>query len=351
MLWSKLSALQNKRNYYRILCVQPDAAAEVIRGNYRAMLQTLRMHPDLGGEHGDAALLNEAYAMLRHPERRQRYDEALMARYGIEVIASGGASVERRSQQPRGSNNRNFYRLLQVQHDAPIELIEASYRTLSKSPGRLDPEIAVALTVLRDPALRARYDKVLHRLGHAHAREEALQSPMAMSPTREGSEGRPERGNAQAYTPLITAYCTFCKTPLPPTERTGTRWRSERRGSQTRCVECASPITRSTTRADHRPARSAVRKSAVESIAVHTHWPSEPRAAQLLDWSATGASLRLHRAGRLTLGQDIKLDGAGLAAIARVVRSDTRREFTTIAVDFITIAFTTNHGHFVSVSI
>ena len=84
--------MQNKRNYYRILCVQPDASVEVIRANYRAMLQTLRMHPDLGGEHADAALLNEAYATLRHADRRQRYDRELMARYGIEVIASGRAA-------------------------------------------------------------------------------------------------------------------------------------------------------------------------------------------------------------------------------------------------------------------
>lgn len=39
----------NRRNYYRILHVQPDAPLEIIRASYRAMMGPLKMHPDMGG--------------------------------------------------------------------------------------------------------------------------------------------------------------------------------------------------------------------------------------------------------------------------------------------------------------
>jgi DnaJ-class molecular chaperone len=50
----------NRRNYYRILHVQPDAPTEVIKSSYRTLMQRLKMHPDLGGDHSEAALINEA---------------------------------------------------------------------------------------------------------------------------------------------------------------------------------------------------------------------------------------------------------------------------------------------------
>lgn len=64
----------NRRNYYRILHVQPEAPDPVITASYRTMMSKLRLHPDLGGETGNAALINEAYAVLRDPEKRARYD-------------------------------------------------------------------------------------------------------------------------------------------------------------------------------------------------------------------------------------------------------------------------------------
>jgi hypothetical protein len=64
----------NRRNYYRILQVQPDAHEAVIRTAYRTLMQKLRLHPDLGGDGATAALINEAYAVLSDPGRRAAYD-------------------------------------------------------------------------------------------------------------------------------------------------------------------------------------------------------------------------------------------------------------------------------------
>jgi len=71
------TVMQNRRNFYRILHVQPDAPPEVIRTSYRTLMQRLKMHPDLGGDHWQAALVNEAFATLRDPEKRAAYDRML----------------------------------------------------------------------------------------------------------------------------------------------------------------------------------------------------------------------------------------------------------------------------------
>lgn len=67
----------NRRNYYRVLHVQPDAPTEIIRMSYLTLMRRLKMHPDLGGDHRKAALINEAFATLVDPVRRAAYDRML----------------------------------------------------------------------------------------------------------------------------------------------------------------------------------------------------------------------------------------------------------------------------------
>lgn len=70
--------MRHPRDFYRLLHVQHDAPAVVIKASYRAMMQTLRCHPDLGGDEGNAKLLNEAMATLGDPVARAAYDAALL---------------------------------------------------------------------------------------------------------------------------------------------------------------------------------------------------------------------------------------------------------------------------------
>jgi len=63
-------------NLYHILHVQPDAPEEIIRASYRTLMTKLRRHPDLGGDHHTATLINEAYAVLTDPAKRAAYDDA-----------------------------------------------------------------------------------------------------------------------------------------------------------------------------------------------------------------------------------------------------------------------------------
>jgi DnaJ-class molecular chaperone len=69
--------LNQRRDYYRLLHVDPDAPEEVIKASYRTLMQRLRMHPDLGGDHAGAILLNEAFRVLGHRDRRADYDSWL----------------------------------------------------------------------------------------------------------------------------------------------------------------------------------------------------------------------------------------------------------------------------------
>lgn len=57
--------------------MQPDAPTEIIRMSYLTLMQRLRMHPDLGGDHAKAALINEAFATLIDTDQRAAYDRTL----------------------------------------------------------------------------------------------------------------------------------------------------------------------------------------------------------------------------------------------------------------------------------
>lgn len=81
--------LKNRRNYYRILQVQPDAPNEVIKASYRTLMKRLKCHPDLGGTHPLAALVNDAYQTLSHPRKRDEYDLLLLMRQSKASISLG----------------------------------------------------------------------------------------------------------------------------------------------------------------------------------------------------------------------------------------------------------------------
>jgi hypothetical protein len=69
--------MNNRRNYYRVLHVDRDAPAAVIQASYRTLMHRLGIHPDLGGDAAEAALVNEAFATLSDPLKRAAYDTTL----------------------------------------------------------------------------------------------------------------------------------------------------------------------------------------------------------------------------------------------------------------------------------
>jgi hypothetical protein len=72
--------MNNRRNLYRILHVQPEAPIEIIKASYRSLMTKIKVHPDLGGNHESAVLINQAYAVLGDLNKRSKYDEMLQSR-------------------------------------------------------------------------------------------------------------------------------------------------------------------------------------------------------------------------------------------------------------------------------
>ena len=63
------------KNYYKILQVDPSAEQAIIKSAFRTLMLELKKHPDCGGEHENAQLINEAYEVLKNPISRKEYDK------------------------------------------------------------------------------------------------------------------------------------------------------------------------------------------------------------------------------------------------------------------------------------
>jgi curved DNA-binding protein CbpA len=93
--------VKNRRNYYRILHVQPDAPQAIIKASYRTLMQKLRLHPDLGGDVWNAALLNEAYDILSNPGKRAIYDSQFLKDRTAAHPPAGQQKADKNHNHPR----------------------------------------------------------------------------------------------------------------------------------------------------------------------------------------------------------------------------------------------------------
>ncbi|MBX2837590.1 MAG: hypothetical protein KTR35_12090 [Gammaproteobacteria bacterium] len=116
--------MENKRNYYRLLYVQMDAPPSVINSSYKAMMQKLRLHPDLGGDDWNATLLNEARDVLMNPKRRSEYDKRHQS------STAGGTPTSERPAQHARHHHQERQASEDVSDDAktppnaPLELVD-----------------------------------------------------------------------------------------------------------------------------------------------------------------------------------------------------------------------------------
>lgn len=96
-------------NYYAILQVPLTAPLQEIKRAWKHLLQKMRNHPDLGGSTDDAAVINEAYTVLRDPLRRAAYDRLYMA-----YVIGHEAPAEPAVTHATGAGNGNG-------HTAPVQ--------------------------------------------------------------------------------------------------------------------------------------------------------------------------------------------------------------------------------------
>lgn len=62
------------RDYYELLGLAPRAPEAIIRAACRTLMDELGAHPDAGGSHDRAALINRAQEILLDPALRSEYD-------------------------------------------------------------------------------------------------------------------------------------------------------------------------------------------------------------------------------------------------------------------------------------
>ena len=88
----------NRRNYYRLLHIQHDAPAEVIKASYRTIMQKLKQHPDLGGDPENASFLNDAYTTLINTKKRVEYDrkQAISKKSGYVYRSQAKTSTQKK---------------------------------------------------------------------------------------------------------------------------------------------------------------------------------------------------------------------------------------------------------------
>jgi curved DNA-binding protein CbpA len=245
--------MKNRRNYYRMLHVQPDAPLDIIKASYRALMMKMRLHPDLGGDHETAALINRAYTVLSDPAGRRLYDQALRER---------------------------------------------------------DPHVFPQAHRCSGSVARA---------GSTSLGDSATQ-PREASPTEHGR-------------------CVFCNTHVTFAIR-----------ADCRCPRCASPLAQPYELAasiTERYGRRAVpRLCKDEPIVYYPRWPHQGYAARLRDLSPSGISFFAQVA--VELHQPVKISGATLEGVARVVSSHPVGSQYSVHAQLLTVLFLAPAGTFVS---
>lgn len=181
-----------RRNFYRVLHVQPEAPHEVIRASYRALMSTLRAHPDLGGDHDAAAQLNAAYAVLGDPERRAAYDRSLRR----PARGNGASQPEPGAQAARDPTR--------WREDRGCPLCGAAFGHLAPKQPRCaacdSPLTPAPSSDLADAELLGR------RHGERYAREQDAQLRLAGQSTPQG---------VRLHDLSLTGLSLHCRTPLP----------------------------------------------------------------------------------------------------------------------------------------
>ncbi len=116
------------------------------------------------------------------------------------------------------SAGKDHYAVLGVARDAPPEVIRAAYRVLAQKyhpdrntapdAGRRAEEINVAYSILKEPALRAEYDKQLPPLTSAQAEPGRHQSSGAPADRIPGpARAHPSSGRSHAVRAALHRWC------------------------------------------------------------------------------------------------------------------------------------------------
>jgi hypothetical protein len=204
------------------------------------------------------------------------------------------------------TSRRNYYRILHVQPDAPLEVITASHRALMATchlnKGTSDPAtLNEALDVLVDAERRKAYDA--ERESRA-ARASAMNHPA-------GAESAAPAGDATAGTGAAPKACSVCQQPAPESVQ-----------ADTLCSRCGAPLTPATygltkSRVNERRALPRIMKS--DWVKLYAHWPSEEHImdVRMRDVSLDGISV--YSGAPLPVQSRVRVLGSAFDIVAQLV--------------------------------
>ena len=294
--------VDNRRNYYRVLHVQPEAPVEVIKASYRTLMTQLKVHPDLGGSHAQAAMINEAWAVLGDAERRAAYDRLLRRRGPPPPRAAGPGGPAAGKTGPAGATGA----------------AGSGFRPMG--PGQW-------------PAGQS----ADHPSGQSADPAAAPPAPPAPPP---------EQPTASADAPAEPAvelhrghHCALCGHPAAPDPR-----------PDARCLRCHAPLAAlplpGSPGHELLGRRGAIRRAQGHVALLRIGWPSPELPVRWRDLSLTGLSVFTPRP--IEPGQRIHLADQALEAVAEVVACRPQGRLYTVHARLVTALLLQSTGVFMS---
>jgi len=237
------------------------------------------------------------------------------------------------------SDGGNYYEVLHVSHDAPLEIIRGSYRTLMQQLGH-HPDLG------GDTKTAALINEAYATLSNAERRAEYDARLDIMEQVAKGVPGdapAPRSPGMSERVSDLSRECVFCKSP----HSFGSVIEVE-----TGCAACGSPLyAADQSRMELEDQRSIERIGKRQKVTFYTHWPQRPGLrGHIEDMSLHG--LRLVTRQELVEGQCIKIVSDVLEAVAQVKNCLHERRGWTMrcvaGVSFVTLRFGHSLGGFVS---
>ena len=132
------------KDYYKILEISPDADSATVKAAYRK--QALRWHPDRHPNMNVKPIMqdiNEAYAILKDPQKRARYDEEYKffknSQYSNSTQKNTNSSSEQSYNQNYSSQNHNneYWHEYHYEYDVKNEDLKEDIRSAREYASKL----------------------------------------------------------------------------------------------------------------------------------------------------------------------------------------------------------------------
>ena len=328
--------MKNKQDYYRILHVHPNADITIIRASYRTLMQKLKYHPDLGGDAEEAALINEAYAILSNPALRADYDlHFSVANHTNKKSASHKKRSRKTESGPRKSKA--------TRSNTKTEPAKTKNPKTKTQPHQTQPHGSKPHGSKQADTNTAKPKHSPHPKGNEPTAGAARSFRIEQTRYAESHQYTygPTSNNLN-NTDIRQSRCLFCK-------ETNHYHQNPQNRDHLICYNCKSPLQF----VNYNPLWIAERRSdrlkteAPINFSVNTA-QSKSFQAQVTDLSPTGMGIKSKYA--LKVGDILKIHNDELSAVACVIRTKKpwRQKYYFIGIKFLALKINQSRGTFLS---